>query len=149
MIKYVKGDLLAAKTEAVVNTINTVGAMGKGIAKQFANKYPELLRVYRQKCKEKKINTGEMFVFELDTDNPKIIINFPTKKHWIDNSKMSYIIDGLKSLVEEIQQRNIKSISIPPLGCGNGNLEWKNVKPLIEEAFQVLPEVEVIIYEPI
>lgn len=150
MIKYIKGDLLKAQTEAIVNTVNTVGVMGKGIALQFKERYPNNFHTYLHACKEKSIYPGKLLVVKdryLDQD--VIIINFPTKIEWFKKSQYSYIEDGLKALIQTIQDYGIKSIAIPPLGCGNGGLRWDNVKSLIERYLTPISnQVEILIYEP-
>ncbi|MUV37012.1 hypothetical protein JNUCC1_00818 [Lentibacillus sp. JNUCC-1] len=149
MIKYMKGNLLEDSSEALVNTVNTVGVMGKGIALQFKQAFPEVFREYEKSCRKNEVETGKMHI--VDTSalvGPKYIINFPTKQHWKEKTKMSYITEGLKDLVKNVQELGIRSIAIPPLGCGNGGLDWSEVKPLIEKAFKDL-DVDVRIYEPV
>lgn len=148
MIKCKKGNLLEDTSEALVNTVNTVGVMGKGIALQFKQAFPEVFREYEKACKKNEVKTGEMHVVHTNSlVSPRYVINFPTKQHWKEKSKMSYVVEGLKDLVRTVHELNIQSIPIPPLGCGNGGLEWSEVKPLIEKAFQSLL-VEVHVYEP-
>jgi O-acetyl-ADP-ribose deacetylase (regulator of RNase III) len=149
MIKRVKGNILEAKTEALVNTVNTVGVMGRGIALQFKQAFPENYKAYRKACERGEVQIGKMFIFDLgQLFKPRYIINFPTKKHWRQKSKMEYIEKGLKALVEEIKKLGIRSIAIPPLGCGLGGLNWREVYKRIESACGEIPNVEVIIYEP-
>ncbi|WP_013324669.1 type II toxin-antitoxin system antitoxin DNA ADP-ribosyl glycohydrolase DarG [Gloeothece verrucosa] len=150
MIEFKQGNLLEADTEALVNTVNTVGVMGKGIALQFKQAYPENFRAYKKACDAQQVKPGQMFIFVANSlFNPKYIINFPTKTHWRGKSKLEDIETGLKALIEEVKQLEIKSIAVPPLGCGNGGLDWAEVKPMIVGAFAQLPEVKVIIFEPI
>ncbi|MDR0982503.1 MAG: macro domain-containing protein [Culturomica sp.] len=150
MIKYTTGDMLSANTEALVNTVNTVGVMGKGIALQFKDQYPNNFAAYNAACKANQIAVGNMFVFEEKTmmGDKKTIINFPTKKDWKHKSKIEYVEAGLKALVEVIKERGIKSIALPPLGCGNGGLDWDEVKSLIEKYLSPLSDVNVVVYEP-
>lgn len=150
MIKYIKGDLLTAQTEAIVNTVNTVGVMGKGIALQFKERYPNNFHVYSHACKEKSIYPGKLLVVKDKYLNQDIIIiNFPTKIEWFKKSQYSYIEEGLKALVQTIQDYGIKSIAIPPLGCGNGGLKWDNVKLLIEKYLTPISnQIDIYIYEP-
>lgn len=149
MIKYTKGNLLEASTEALVNTVNTVGVMGKGIALQFKKEYPANFRVYAKACKDKSFKTGELLVVkDRNINGEKLIINFPTKAHWRGKSKYEYIVSGLKDLQKVITEKQIKSIAIPPLGCGNGGLDWLKVKTLLEQFLGELKEVEILIYEP-
>jgi O-acetyl-ADP-ribose deacetylase (regulator of RNase III) len=149
-IQIVHGDLLKqTDVDAIVNTVNCVGVMGKGIALQFRNKWPENNRAYEQACKEKKVRTGKMFVFDSGgLVKPHFIINFPTKNHWRGKSKIEFIKTGLDDLIYEVKKLRIRSIAIPPLGCGNGGLDWTEVKPLIENAFAELDRVEVRLFEP-
>jgi len=149
-IIFTKGDLLQQNdVDAIVNTVNCVGVMGKGIALQFKKKWPGNFKEYATACKDNIIKIGKMHVYE--TDNmflPKYIINFPTKNHWKEKSKIKYIQEGLDDLIIQIKKYHINSIAIPPLGCGNGGLNWQEIKLLIEEKFKQLPEVKVILFEP-
>lgn len=149
MIHYIKGNLFDSKAEALVNTVNTVGVMGKGIALQFRENFPENYRIYRNKCENDELHVGEILITE-DTSQStgrKLIVNFPTKKHWKYPSEYVYIEKGLKALHEEIKLRNIKSIAIPPLGSHNGGLDWEKVKPMIENALADL-DCDIYLYEP-
>jgi O-acetyl-ADP-ribose deacetylase (regulator of RNase III) len=149
MITVTHGNLLEAKAEALVNTVNTVGVMGKGIALQFRQAYPGMFRAYEDACKQGEVQPGRMHIFERTTfENPKFIINFPTKRHWKGSSRMEDIECGLKSLVADLRRLKIKSIALPPLGCGNGGLDWAEVRPRIEKAFAELPDVAVTLFAP-
>jgi O-acetyl-ADP-ribose deacetylase (regulator of RNase III) len=148
-MEFTKGDILRADTEAIVNTVNCVGFMGRGIAAQFKRAYPENFKAYEAACKRKEIVPGRMFVFETSQlTNPRFIVNFPTKRHWRGASRVEDIESGLRALVDEVKRRGIKSIAIPPLGCGLGGLDWNDVRPLIERAFEALPEVRTVVFEP-
>lgn len=148
MINYIKGNLLLADTEALVNTVNTVGVMGKGIALQFKERYPVNFKIYAKACKTGDIDVGKLLVVKEHTlEGEKIIINFPTKTEWFKKSQYSYIEDGLKDLQVVIDQYNIKSIALPPLGCGNGGLNWDKVKVLIEKYLSD-SSIEINVYEP-
>ena len=148
MIKYQKGNLLEAQTEALVNTVNTVGVMGKGIALQFKEQYPHNFQVYQKACKNGSFTVGSLLIVKETTLNgEKLIVNFPTKKDWKHPSTYSYIETGLQALVKELDKNEIKSIAIPPLGCGNGGLDWAKVKPLMEQYLKDLP-LDIVIYEP-
>ncbi len=149
MIHYVKGNLLESEAQALVNTVNTVGVMGKGIALQFREAFPENYRIYRDVCKKKELQVGRVLVTEEDTmlHGHKIIVNFPTKTHWKYPSEYSYIEHGLQSLRQEIISRGINSIAIPPLGSHNGGLDWLVVKQMIEEALGDL-DCDMFLYEP-
>ncbi|QKC99568.1 Appr-1-p processing protein [Mesorhizobium sp. NZP2298] len=149
MIEFRTGDILRADVEALVNTVNCVGIMGRGIALQFKNDFPENFRAYEAACVREEVQPGKMFVFETRTlTNPKFIINFPTKRHWRGKSRMEDIESGLKALVEEIRERGIRSIAIPPLGSGLGGLKWGDVRPRIEDALRGITNLNVIVYEP-
>jgi O-acetyl-ADP-ribose deacetylase (regulator of RNase III) len=149
MITFTEGNLLEADAEALVNTVNTVGVMGKGVALMFKEAFPENFKAYELACKEKRVRLGEMFAIEReDLLGPKWIINFPTKGHWKYPSQIKWIEDGLADLVRLIEEKKIRSIAIPPLGSGNGGLEWTKVRPLIEKALGSLKDVKVIVYEP-
>lgn len=149
MIELCQGNLLEAQVEVLVNTVNTQGIMGKGIALQFKKAFPEMFKDYQKACKNGEVQIGRVHIYETKSlTGPRFIINFPTKKHWSESSSLDYIKSGLKSLIEEILFRGIKSIALPPLGCGLGGLKWENVFPLIEEAFANLSEVKVCLYPP-
>ncbi len=148
MIKYTQGNLLDAPTDALVNTVNTVGVMGKGIALQFKNRFPNNYKTYLSACKKGLFKVGELLVVqEGDLTNQKLIINFPTKVHWRSDSKYEYIESGLKALRKLIIETNINSIAVPPLGCGNGGLDWEKVSPMISSYLGDLP-TEVLVYTP-
>lgn len=149
MINYLKGNLFESDAEALVNTVNTVGVMGKGLALQFKETFPENFRIYRDICRKGLLHTGEMLVTEDSSllTGHKIIINFPTKKHWRLPSEYCYIEQGLDALRLEIEKRGIKSIAIPPLGSHNGGLDWQRVKVMIEEKLDSL-NCDIYIYEP-
>ena len=143
------GDLLQADVEAIVNTVNTVGVMGKGIALQFKQAFPENFVAYARAAKRAEIQPGRMFVHPTGLlTNPRFIINFPTKRHWRGHSRMEDIESGLLALVEEIRRRGIRSIAIPPLGCGNGGLDWDDVRPRIVSALVAVPDVRVLLFAP-
>lgn len=149
MIEFRTGDILAADTEAIVNTVNCVGIMGRGIALQFKNAFPENFEAYEAACVREEVQPGKMFVFETRTlTNPRFIINFPTKRHWRGKSRMEDIDSGLKALGEEIRARGIRSIAIPPLGSGLGGLTWADVRPRIVEALRTFNDLQVIVFEP-
>ncbi len=149
MIHYQIGNLLESEAEALVNTVNTIGIMGKGIALQFKNIFPNNFKLYANACKNKALNIGQLLVTEeiLIGGKNKIIINFPTKVHWREPSEYQYIEAGLSQLVKVIKEKNIKSIAIPPLGAGNGGLDWGRVKQLLEK-YLALVECDIHIYEP-
>jgi len=149
MITYTEGNLLDAEAEALVNTVNTVGVMGKGIALMFKEAFPANLKAYEEACKAGDLEVGRMFVTERrELMGPKWIINFPTKKHWRNPSKLEWIEDGLEDLKRVIREHNIRSVALPPLGSGNGGLEWPVVRARIEHALGDMDGVNVIVFEP-
>jgi O-acetyl-ADP-ribose deacetylase (regulator of RNase III) len=148
-IQYKKGDLLKEPVQAIVNTVNTVGVMGKGIALQFKEKFPENFKAYKKACDAGEVQTGKMLITtQHKIGEPDIIVNFPTKQHWRQPSKLEYVEKGLDDLVEQIKKYQIKSIAIPPLGCGNGGLDWNIVKSLIEKKLSPVEDIDIIIFEP-
>ncbi len=148
MIEHVTGNLLEAEATALVNTVNTVGVMGKGVALQFKQAFPENYEAYRKACERGVVQPGKMFVFDTGELYPRYIINFPTKRHWKGKAKIEDVESGLVDLIETVRRLEIKSIAVPPLGCGNGGLRWNDVRPLIEAAFAELPDVRVLLYAP-
>ncbi|MBD3726994.1 MAG: macro domain-containing protein [Moraxella osloensis] len=149
MIKYTTGDLLEDNAQAIVNTVNCVGVMGRGIALQFKKKFTQNFKAYAAACEQGRVMPGKMFVYTNDDMfGPKWIINFPTKRHWKGKSRMEDIAQGLDDLVKVVKDKQIQSIAIPPLGSGLGGLNWQDVKKLIETKLATLPDVEVRIYEP-
>ena len=149
MILSTQGDLLRDESEAIVNTVNCVGVMGRGIALQFRNAYPENYKAYEKACQREEVQPGRMFVFETgELTHPRFIINFPTKRHWRGKSRMEDIDSGLKALVEVLREKKIRSIALPPLGSGLGGLDWSQVRPRIVAALGALEDVKVSIYEP-
>lgn len=149
MISYTSGDILKADAEALVNTVNCVGVMGRGIALQFKNAFPENFGVYARACQKKEVLPGKMFVYRTGTlTTPYFIINFPTKRHWRGKSRLEDIDSGLQDLVDVIRHYGIRSIAIPPLGSGLGGLDWSVVRSRIEAALAPLADVSIIIYEP-
>ncbi len=149
MIERKTGDILSADAEALVNTVNCVGVMGRGIALQFRKAFPRNYDAYKAVCDREKLRPGMVLAHELhQLHDPQFIINFPTKRHWKGKSRIEDIASGLEALVEEIRRRNIRSIAVPPLGCGLGGLDWAEVRPMIERAFAALPDVQVLLYEP-
>lgn len=142
MISYLKGDLLSSPAQVLVNTVNTVGVMGKGIALQFKNKYPAMFSDYQNVCQKNLLDVGKLYLWK---SQKKWILMFPTKKHWRNPSKLEYIESGLKKLADNYERLGIESIAFPKLGCGNGGLNWSDVKPLMEKYLKPLP-ISVYIY---
>jgi O-acetyl-ADP-ribose deacetylase (regulator of RNase III) len=148
MIEFSSGNILASEVEALVNTENTVGVMGKGVALQFKQAFPANYKAYRVACKGEKVELGRMFVWDSGhLGLQRYIINFPTKKHWRTKSRLADIQTGLDDLVRIISELDIQSIALPALGCGNGGLDWDEVRPLIEDKLGPLP-VRAIVYPP-
>jgi len=149
VLDIVKGDILHADADAVVNTVNCVGVMGRGIALQFRRAFPENFRVYQEACKRGELRPGMVLTHKTKTlTRPYYVINFPTKTHWKGKSKLEYIEFGLRALVEEVKRLGIRTVAVPPLGCGLGGLRWSDVRPLIEQAFEQVPDVHVLLYQP-
>jgi O-acetyl-ADP-ribose deacetylase (regulator of RNase III) len=149
MLEEAQGNLLDAEVDALVNTVNTVGVMGKGIALQFKQAYPDNFRAYQAACRRGEVQLGRMFVVETGRlGRPGLIINFPTKRHWRARSRLRDIEAGLADLRRVIEDRQISSIAVPPLGCGNGGLDWSDVRPIIAEALGGIPGVRVVVYPP-
>lgn len=149
MIELQKGDILKAQADALVNTVNCVGVMGRGIALQFSKAFPEVFSAYKAACKRREVAPGKVLSHDLNRlEQPHYVINVPTKRHWRGKSRMEDIEAGLQALVEEVRRLGITSIALPPLGCGLGGLEWSAVRPRIERAFAALPNVHVLLFEP-
>ena len=149
MIEYKNGDILKEEADAIVNTVNCVGVMGRGIALQFKNAFPANYKAYEAACKNKTVMPGSMFVYATGTlTAPRFIINFPTKRHWRGKSSLKDIEAGLDDLARVIQEKGITSIAIPPLGCGLGGLDWPTVRAAIEQRLSGLADVHVILFEP-
>ncbi len=148
MIEITRGDLLRADAEALVNTVNCVGVMGAGLALQFRKAFPEMFLAYKELCDRGGLQPGRVMVYRLERlVHPRYIINFPTKRHWRDPSRIEDIDAGLVALIQEICGRHIRSVAIPPLGCGLGGLDWCHVRPRIEAAF-LNQETKVLLFEP-
>lgn len=148
MITYTQGNLLDAPVEALVNTVNTVGVMGKGIALMFKERFPDNMKAYAHACKQKQVMTGKMFITETgELMGPRWIVNFPTKQHWRADSRMAWIEDGLQDLRRFLIEKKVRSIAIP-LGAGNGGLNWPDVRARIESTLGDLQDTEILIYEP-
>lgn len=149
MIEFTSGDILKCEADALVNTVNCVGVMGRGIALQFKNMYPDNFKAYAAACKREAVQPGHMFVYETgQLTPPRFIVNFPTKRHWRGKSRIEDIDAGLADLVKVIHSKGIRSIAIPPLGSGLGGLDWNEVRPRIEDALAELGDVQVLVFEP-
>jgi O-acetyl-ADP-ribose deacetylase (regulator of RNase III) len=149
MIELTQGDILQSEADALVNTVNCVGVMGRGLALQFKRAFPANFAAYAAACKRAEVRPGSMHIVETgQLTNPRFIVNFPTKRHWKDRSRIADIDAGLDALIADVKRLGIKSIAVPPLGCGLGGLDWADVRPRIERSFAALPDVRVLVYEP-
>ena len=151
MIREQHGNLLGADVDALVNTVNTVGVMGKGIALQFKRAFPENYKAYKRACDAGEVDLGHMFIWDagaIAVDGPRFVINFPTKRHWRSNSTIADIQAGLEDLVRHFKHLSIRTVAVPALGRGHGGLRWGEVQPLIVAAFEQLPDVDVLLYPP-
>ena len=149
MIKLKKGDIFQEDVEALVNSVNCVGVMGRGIALQFKNLFPDNFKAYKRACELKEVRPGRMFVYQsVKMMNPRYIVNFPTKRHWRGKSRIEDIDSGLEDLVRVIEELGIRSIAIPPLGTNLGGLRWPEVRPRIEAALANKAALEIILFEP-
>ena len=150
MVQLAQGNLLRADAEVLVNTVNCEGFMGRGIALQFKKAFPDSFQAYARACRAGEVQPGRVLVFPTGSMmNPKYIIHFPTKRRWREKSKIAYIESGLQALIEQVRQLRVSSVAVPPLGAGLGGLNWRDVRPLIERAFAELPEVKVLLFEPL
>jgi O-acetyl-ADP-ribose deacetylase (regulator of RNase III) len=149
IVEHRQGDLLSADVETLVNTVNSVGVMGKGVALQFRKAFPDNFRAYERACRAGEVYPGRMFVFETgQLTGPRLIVNFPTKRHWRGKARMEYIDTGLVDLVSVLERFDVRSVAIPSLGCGNGGLRWAEVRPRIEAALKPLTDLCVALYGP-
>jgi len=150
MIVYKTGNIFDENTEAIVNTVNCVGVMGKGLALEFKKRFPENFKQYVAACNRSMLRPGRMFTHNsFSTEGHRYIINFPTKKHWRDPSRIEYIESGLHDLTDVISVFNIESIAIPALGCGLGGLDWSRVRKLIDTILSPLINVSIVVFEPL
>lgn len=142
MIEYVKGNIFDSPAQTIVNTVNTVGVMGKGLALSFKERYPEMFSAYRTMCEKHKLVVGKLMLYSAPDH---LILLFPTKENWRNPSKIEYIESGLVKFVNTYAQHNITSVAFPKLGCGNGELNWDDVKPIMEKYLRPLP-IDIYIY---
>jgi O-acetyl-ADP-ribose deacetylase (regulator of RNase III) len=147
-IAFVSGNLLDAKLDALVNPVNCVGIMGAGLALQFKWRFPENFNEYKRLCSEHKMQPGRVTAFRTSFDCPRFIINFPTKLHYKNPSKLKYIKSGLADLAICISKIGVQSIAVPPLGCGLGGLRWFDVRPIIVDSLGSIPGLACFVYEP-
>ena len=150
MLCFKRGDILTADVEVLVNPVNCVGVMGRGLAKAFKDAYPANYQAYADACRKHEVSLGRMHVFNMNsTGNPRYIINFPTKGHWRERSAIHHIEAGLLDLVDKVRDLGVGSMALPRLGCGLGGLIWADVKPLVERIMGSLGMVEIVVYEPL
>ena len=147
MIHFTRGDIFAQPAEAIVNPVNCVGVMGRGLALQFKRRHPDAFLAYRHACAERRVRPRCMFVFDTGGERPRWIVHFPTKRHWRDRSAIGDIEAGLRGLAAAVERHGIRSIAIPPLGCGLGGLDWRAVRPLVTDCLAGTPAT-VIVLEP-
>ncbi len=145
MVTFVKGDIFKSPAQVLTNTVNCVGVMGKGVALEFKNRYPQMFSDYKEKCDQGMVKPGQPYLWEDDSSQ---VLNFPTKRNWRDNSLLQDIEDGLKQLASSYEKMGIQSIAMPALGCGLGGLSWSEVQPLIVKYLGALPDLDVYVYEP-
>jgi O-acetyl-ADP-ribose deacetylase (regulator of RNase III) len=145
LITFIQGNLFETNAQVITNAINCVGVMGKGVALEFKRRYPELFTDYKRRCADRSVRVGELYLWE---DESVQILNFPTKKHWKDPSRLEYIETGLRYLVANYAELGIHSIAMPQLGCGNGGLDWKIVMQMMKDHLGLIPDLEVYVYVP-
>lgn len=149
MVRFVDGSLLDARVDALVNAVNTVGVMGKGLALQFKRAYPANTRAYEAACERGDVTIGTMLVFATGTGAAlRYIIDFPTKQHWRSPSQLDFVERGLDALVSVVRDHGVQSVAVPALGAGIGGLDWTDVRPLVERKLSVLDDVDVLVFEP-
>lgn len=148
MIRVVRGDIFESGADAIVNTVNCVGVMGKGIALAYKLRYPEMFAAYQQRCRKGLMKVGQVWIWPNPVPPPVYIINFPTKDDWRNPSKLSWIEDGLADLLEYSMINEIASLALPALGCTNGGLAFTDVRRAIEDGLKDLDGVEITLYEP-
>jgi len=145
VVTFVKGDIFKSPAQVLTNTVNCVGVMGKGVALEFKNRYPQMFNDYKARCDQGNVKPGQPYLWE---DDSAQVLNFPTKRNWRDNSLLKDIEDGLKHFAGSYEQMGIQSIAMPALGCGLGGLKWSEVQPLIVKHLGALPDLDVYVYEP-
>lgn len=150
-LTFKTGDMFQERAEAIVNTVNCVGVMGKGVALEFKRRWPENFKVYKRLCDKKQLRPGKVYVHQdgdMLTGGRRFLINFPTKDHWRAKSKMEFIDAGLDDFIDQVLKLQIKSVAMPPLGCGNGGLDWREVKALLTEKLTPLEDVDFVVFAP-
>ena len=145
MITFVSGNIFDSPAQVITNTVNCVGVMGKGLALEFKNKFPKMFDDYQARCKNRMVKPGEPYLWE---DDKVQILNFPTKRHWRENSLLEDIEEGLQYLANHYQEMGIYTLALPALGCANGGLKWEDVKALMIKYLSDIPDFEVFAYLP-
>lgn len=145
MVTFVTGNIFDSPAQVLTNTVNCVGVMGAGLALEFKSRYPTMFDDYKARCDAGQVKPGTPYLWE---DNRSQVLNFPTKRHWKDLSLLEDVEAGLRFLAEHYQDMGIHTLALPPLGCGLGGLQWKDVRALIEKHLGILPDLEVFVYEP-
>ncbi|HEY1815008.1 MAG TPA: macro domain-containing protein [Kofleriaceae bacterium] len=148
MIEDATGDLFAANVDGLANPVNTVGVMGKGLARAFAKRFPDNLAAYRRACAAGEVRIGEVLVVDRVRASPRWILNVPTKRHWRSRSRLDDVRLGLVDLVRQVRAHAIGSLAIPALGCGLGGLDWRDVRPLVVDACAPLETVRILLFPP-
>jgi O-acetyl-ADP-ribose deacetylase (regulator of RNase III) len=142
VLTYLKGDMFNSPAQVLVNTVNVVGVMGKGVALEFKSRYPDMFKQYQKICEDKSLDIGKLFLWK---KSDKWVLLFPTKKHWKNPSKLEFIQAGLEKFKTNWYKMGIESIAFPRLGCGNGGLDWNDVRPMMEQYLKPLP-IKIYIY---
>ncbi len=149
MLEYLRGDIFSSKAEALVNPVNCVGVMGKGLALAFKQRFPSNYQYYRKTCNDGGLKLGQVLTYvRTSPDLPKYLINFPTKGHFRSSSRLQDIESGLVALAAEVSGRQIGSLAVPALGCGLGGLDWAQVRPQIEAYLAPLSDCQIWVFEP-
>jgi O-acetyl-ADP-ribose deacetylase (regulator of RNase III) len=146
VIRFVSGNLFDSEADALVNAVNCVGVMGKGIALQFKRAFPAMFTEYERDCRQGRVRLGSVTTFR---ERGKLIVNFPTKQDWRTKSRLSDVEAGLRALRHLIESERIPSVAVPPLGCGNGGLDWSDVRAAIVREFGGMDEIDIEVYEPV
>ena len=148
MIRFTRGDLFASGCQALVNPVNCVGVMGKGLALQFRHRFPANYEAYRDACARCEVRPGRCLVFDTGAEPARFVVNFPTKRHWRDRSRIEDVAGGLDDLTGILHRGTIGSVAIPPLGCGLGGLPWSEVRSLMVDRLAPCDGVSIVVYEP-
>ena len=148
MIRFAKGNIFDSGCAALVNPVNCVGVMGKGLALQFKQRFPANFTSYAKACRAGELVPGRMHLFDTSSPQPRCIVNFPTKRHWRDASRLGDVAQGLDALAGVIANNKFRSIAVPPLGCGLGGLPWHDVRQLIDRHLSPLDLVDIVVYGP-